>query len=162
MFGGTSLYIERVRESETSDKRKMETTKTFPLSEDRLGKIEKSVTWSENLTNIKMMTPQTSVIENMTDIVIYEEEEKVEELAPFRESSGTFVDSLVTQVENIQNKENDDFQCLEKCKKSDDYSLKGHHQDNQSQNNFQDEHKSLDKSLQKIFGTTLHSSKLVK
>ena len=42
--------------------------------------MDKTVTWSENLTNIKMMTPQTSVIENMTDIVIHEEEEeKVEE-----------------------------------------------------------------------------------
>ena len=127
-----------------------------------MGKIDKSVTWSENLTNIKMMTTQTSVMENMTDIVIYEEEENVEVLAPFQESRGNFVDSLVTQEENIQNKEIDDFQCLEKCQKSDDYSLKGHHQDNQSQNNFQDEHKSLDKSLQKIFGTTFHSSKLVK
>ena len=109
------------------------------------------------------MTPQTSVIENMTDIVIYEEEEeKVEEPASFRESRGTFVDSMATQGKSIQSKENADFQCLEKCHKSDDNSLEFHHKDNQSQTNFQDEHKSLDKSLQQIFGTTFHSSKLVK
>ena len=67
----------------------METSNTFSLSEERLRKIDKTVTWSENLTNIKRMTPQTSVIENMTDIVIHEEEEeKVEEIAPFQAKLG--------------------------------------------------------------------------
>ena len=140
----------------------METTKTLPLSEERLGKTDKTVTWSENLTNIKMMTPQTSVIENMTDIVIHEEEEEnVEEPTTFQEPRRTFVDSMATHIENIQSKENN-IQCLEKCYKSDDNSVKCHHKDNQNQKNFQDEHKSLDKSLQQIFGKSFHSSKLVK
>ena len=109
------------------------------------------------------MTPQNSVIENMTDIVIHDEkEDQVEEIEPFEELRGTCEGSLNTQVENIQNKETDDFQCLEKFHKSDDYSSKCHHQDNQRQINFHDEHKSLDKSLQQIFGTTYDGRKLEK
>jgi len=40
---------------------------------------DKRVTWSENLIDIKVMTPQTSVHENLTDIVITEEEEDIQE-----------------------------------------------------------------------------------
>ena len=40
---------------------------------------DKRVTWSENLINIKVMTPQTSVHENLVDIVITEEEEDIQE-----------------------------------------------------------------------------------
>ena len=36
---------------------------------------DKRVTWSDILINVKVMTPQTSVNENLADITIYEEEE---------------------------------------------------------------------------------------
>ena len=49
------------------------------------------------------MTPQTSVIEKITDIVIHEEE--VELATPIREPRNIIVDSTATQVANIQSKE---------------------------------------------------------
>merc|ERR1712106_985988 len=96
-------------------------------------KTDKKVTWSENLINVKMMTPQTSVIENLTDIVIEEEEEnyiEVNEPTGFSQPSMNITESssLSIQSQNI---------------------------DKSSKQNIQDTHRSLEKSLQQIFGTNV-------
>ena len=57
----------------------MESTKPFkPLPTFGLDKLKK-VTWSENLTDVKVMTPQPSVFDNFAGIVFLEEEEEEEE-----------------------------------------------------------------------------------
>ena len=43
----------------------------------RQEKFDKKVTWSEKLTEIKMITPQPSKFENLTEIVFSEEEEDI-------------------------------------------------------------------------------------
>ena len=46
------------------------------LSGRRMEKLDKKVTWSENLTDVKIMTPQPSVFHNLRDIVFCEEDEE--------------------------------------------------------------------------------------
>ena len=53
----------------------MESTK--PLLTTSLDKLKK-VTWSENLTYVKVMTPQPSLFDNFAGIVFLEEEEDQE------------------------------------------------------------------------------------
>ena len=56
----------------------MESTKPVaPLLTTSLDKL-KRVTWSENLTDVKVMTPQPSVFDNFAGIVFLEEEEDEE------------------------------------------------------------------------------------
>ena len=90
---------------------------------------DKRVTWSDNLINIKVMTPQTSVNENLADITIYEEEEDVEE---------TMCNGVAKNLAEASSSSND--------KKSKSKSL-------------QEEHRNLEMSLQQIFGTNLCSTK---
>ena len=52
------------------------TTNIKPLPKIRFGKFPKKVTWSENLTDVKVMTPQPSVFDNFAAIVFLEEEEE--------------------------------------------------------------------------------------
>ena len=55
----------------------MESTHNMkPLAEIRFRKFPKKVTWSENLTDVKVMTPQPSVFDNFAGIVFQEEEEE--------------------------------------------------------------------------------------
>ena len=57
----------------------MESTKpSKPLPTVGLDKLKK-VTWSENLTDVKVMTPQPSVFDNFAGIVFLEEEEEEED-----------------------------------------------------------------------------------
>ena len=57
----------------------MEPTKPVkPLPMFGLDKLKK-VSWSENLTDVKVMTPQPSVFDNIAGIVFSEEEEVEEE-----------------------------------------------------------------------------------
>ena len=54
----------------------MESTKpSKPLPSLGLDKLKK-VTWKENLTDVKVMTPQPSVFDNFAGIVFLEEEEE--------------------------------------------------------------------------------------
>ena len=46
------------------------------LSGRRMEKLDKKVTWSENLTDVKIMTPQPSVFHNLREIVFFEEDEE--------------------------------------------------------------------------------------
>ena len=46
------------------------------LSGRRMDKLDKKVTWSENLTDVKIMTPQPSVFHNLREIVFFEEDEE--------------------------------------------------------------------------------------
>ena len=55
----------------------MESTSNIkPLAQIRVTKFTKKVTWSENLTDVKVMTPQPSVFDNFAGIVFLEEEEE--------------------------------------------------------------------------------------
>ena len=55
----------------------MESTPNIkPLAQIRLRKFTKKVTWSENLTEVKVMTPQPSVFDNFAGNVFLEEEEE--------------------------------------------------------------------------------------
>ena len=49
-----------------------------PLAEIRFRKFPKKVTRSENLTDVKVITPQPSVFDNFAGIVFLEEEEDQE------------------------------------------------------------------------------------
>eukprot|EP00092_Neocalanus_flemingeri_P005923 GFUD01006377.1.p1 GENE.GFUD01006377.1~~GFUD01006377.1.p1 ORF type:complete len:186 (+),score=43.53 GFUD01006377.1:244-801(+) len=53
----------------------MNTYKSISLAQRRMEKFDKKVTWSEKLTDIKVITPQPSVLDNLKEIVFYEEEE---------------------------------------------------------------------------------------
>ena len=50
------------------------TTNIKPFPKIRFRKFPKKVTWSENLTDVKVMTPQPSVFDNFAGIVFLEEE----------------------------------------------------------------------------------------
>jgi hypothetical protein len=55
----------------------MESTPNIkPLAQIRFRKFTKKVTWSENLTDVKLITPQPSVFDNFAGIVFLEEEEE--------------------------------------------------------------------------------------
>eukprot|EP00092_Neocalanus_flemingeri_P059353 GFUD01070913.1.p1 GENE.GFUD01070913.1~~GFUD01070913.1.p1 ORF type:complete len:151 (-),score=35.55 GFUD01070913.1:113-565(-) len=53
----------------------MSTYKSISLAQRRMEKFDKKVTWSEKLTDIKVITPQPSVLDNLKEVVFYEEEE---------------------------------------------------------------------------------------
>ena len=56
----------------------METGKSFTsisFSSKRLGKFAKKVTWSEQLTDVRVMTPLPSVFEHFAGLVFLEEDE---------------------------------------------------------------------------------------
>ena len=55
----------------------MESTPNIkPLAQIRFRKFPKKVTWSKNLTDVKVMTPQPSVFDNFAVNVFLEEEEE--------------------------------------------------------------------------------------
>ena len=51
-------------------------TNIKPLTKIRFRKSPKRVTWSENLTDVKVMTPQPSVFDNFAGIIFFEEDEE--------------------------------------------------------------------------------------
>ena len=64
--------------------------KVFPTF--GLDKLKK-VTWSENLTDVKVITPQPSVFDNFAAIVFLEEEEEDQEIRIKIKKPLTFSDS---------------------------------------------------------------------
>ena len=55
----------------------MESTPNIkPLAQIKFRKFPKKVTWSKNLTDVKVMTPRPSVFDNFAGIMILEEEEE--------------------------------------------------------------------------------------
>ena len=55
---------------ETNDK------KSISAAKKRMEKFTKKVTWSNELTNVKLMTPELSKFDNLNKIIFYEEEEE--------------------------------------------------------------------------------------
>ena len=112
------------------------TYNSISLAERRLDKFDKKVTWSEKLTYVKMITPQPSVFENLTEIVFSEEEEEIliddkEQLKLLDSNvcdkrSIVLVDSLSTPVENNQNKNYEEY--FNSFPKSSAYADAGHSQ----------------------------------
>ena len=49
--------------------RKMETGKSNYTNQHKMEKLSKKVTWSENLTDVRMITPQPSVFEHFSSLV---------------------------------------------------------------------------------------------
>ena len=54
----------------------MESTTNIKPLPKRFRKFPKKVTWSENLTDVNVMTPQPSVFDNFAGIVFLEDEEE--------------------------------------------------------------------------------------
>ena len=141
------------------------------LDQRRLEKFDKKVTWSETLMEIKMITPQPSVFENLTEIVFSEEEEDIfiedKEQVKLLDSNfcdkpiRVLVDSLSTPVENIQNKNYEEYfnsfhknpKYSENCTKSSECTEHSQNMEIITQRTFEEERKNLDKSLQQIFGS---------
>eukprot|EP00092_Neocalanus_flemingeri_P104341 GFUD01133635.1.p1 GENE.GFUD01133635.1~~GFUD01133635.1.p1 ORF type:complete len:105 (+),score=20.84 GFUD01133635.1:82-396(+) len=79
----------------------METGNTYKsifLAQRRMKKFNKK-TWSEKLTDIKVITPQPSVFGNLAEIVFYEEEEEdiIEEKRPLTVLAMNQCDKLFQQ-----------------------------------------------------------------
>ena len=149
--------------------RKMESTKPYKsivLAHLRLEKFNKKVTWSDELTDVKVMTPQSSMFDNFAEIVFLEEEEEsfIEDEGPPKfvqsnicdKSRTDLSDSLSTSKENIQCKNCErilqTLQCYQSCHcyKTFDYVAQCQNMETITQTSFEEEKRNLDQSLQKF------------
>ena len=112
-------------------------------------KLDKKVTWKENLTDVKIMTPQASVFHNLREIVFCEEDEDA-----FTKDTWEYKPNA---IENHKDDEKDKYldinyqNCFNKSKEE-----KSKYQNNETlaKRNLEEERKQLDKSLQQIFAYT--------
>ena len=113
-----------------------------------MDKLDKKVTWSENLTDVKIMTPQASVFHNLREIVFCEEDEETltKETCEYKPIA----------TENHKDNEKDryldinDQNCFNKSKDKSNYQ----NNETLAKRNLEEERKQLDKSLQRIFAYT--------
>ena len=116
------------------------------LSDRRMEKLDKKVTWKENLTDVKIMTPQASVFHNLREIVFCEEDEDA-----FTKDTWEYKPNA---IENHKDDEKDkyldinDQNCFNRSKED-----MSNFQNNETpaKRNLEEERKRLDRSLQQIF-----------
>jgi len=145
------------------------------LGQRRLGKFDKKVTWSSKLTAVKVITPQPSWFDNLTDIAFTEEEEEDEDkdedsLISEEKEQFTWIttnnhDNISIANENNFKKKEDNIYleknqiefCYDIHENSNHSSLVENEEKLPKTNykNIEAERDSLDKSLQLIFGTNL-------
>ena len=106
------------------------------ISENRFNKTEKRVSWSSNLISVREMTPQTSMVE----IVLSEKEEIDQEVRQIKEPP-SLVNCYDTKNQSCP------FRIPE------DRLLQSMDRRLQSVSSLEQERKTLDDSLKRIFGT---------
>jgi hypothetical protein len=115
-------------------------------------KLDKKVTWKENLTDVKIMTPQTSVFHNLREIVFCEEDEETLDKDKVHLMHQNLNTSYISQTwkHNLNTTENNKDNENDEDKSKED---KSEYQNNKTfvKRNFEEERKQLDRSLVQIF-----------
>ena len=117
------------------------------LSDRRMDKLDKKVTWKENLTDVKIMTPQASVFHNLREIVFREEDEEALDKDKVHLMHQNLNTSYISQTgeHNLNTTEN------HKDNEKDEDKSKYQNNETFVKRNFEEERKQLDRSLVQIF-----------